>query len=71
VLPLSRYLAAHPQEVGARRVLGVSYFMVKDYAGVVRTLGPIEPSLAATPQLSTMYAQALEHTQKKGMDVQP
>ena len=32
VLPIGRYLAAHPEEQGARRVLGVSYFMVKDYA---------------------------------------
>jgi tetratricopeptide (TPR) repeat protein len=71
VLPLSRYLAAHPQEVGARRVLGISYFMVKDYAAVVQTLGPIEASLAATPQLASMYAQSLAHTPKKGTDVHP
>jgi tetratricopeptide (TPR) repeat protein len=71
VPPLSRYLAAHPQEVGARRVLGISYFMVKDFVAVVQTLGPIEPSLAATPQLASMYAQSLAHTQKKGPDVQP
>lgn len=69
--PLTRYLAAHPQEVGARRVLGVSYFMVKDYAGVVQTLGPIESSLAATPQLANIYTQSLAHTREKGTDVQP
>jgi cytochrome c-type biogenesis protein CcmH/NrfG len=71
VPPLSRYLAAHPQEIGARRVLGISYFMVKDYAAVVQTLGPIESSLAATPQLASMYAQSLAHSEKKGTDVQP
>lgn len=71
VSPLSRYLAAHPHEIGARRVLGISYFMVKDYAAVVQTLRPIEPSLAATPQLASMYAESLAHTQKKGTDVQP
>jgi len=69
--PLTRYLAAHPQEVGARRVLGVSYFMVKDYAGVVQTLGPIESSLAATPQLANIYTQSLVHAREKGTDVQP
>jgi tetratricopeptide (TPR) repeat protein len=71
--PLSRYLAAHPQEQGARRVLGVSYFMLKDYAAVVRTLDPIEPSLAATPQLATMYAQslALTSSEKKGANARP
>ncbi|MEO6815117.1 MAG: tetratricopeptide repeat protein [Edaphobacter sp.] len=71
VPPLSRYLAAHPQEAGARRVLGISYFMVKNYTAVVQTLGPIEPSLAATPQLASMYAQSLAYTQKKGTDVHP
>lgn len=73
VPPLSRYLAAHPREDGARRVLGISYFMVKDYAAVVRTLGPIAPSLASTPQLADMYAQslALTHSEKNGANVQP
>jgi tetratricopeptide (TPR) repeat protein len=73
VPPLTRYLAAHPQEQGARKVLGISYFMLKDYAAVVRTLSPIEASLAATPQLSTMYTQslALAHSEKKGEHVQP
>ena len=71
VPPLSRYLAAHPEEVGARRVLGVSYFMVKDYAAVVQTLRPIAPSLAATSQLASMYAQSLANTGKKATDVDP
>lgn len=71
VPPLSRYLAAHPQEAGARRVLGISYFMVKDYAAVVQTLQPIESSLAATPQLANIYAQSLAYTGKKGTDVHP
>ncbi|OJV43241.1 MAG: hypothetical protein BGO25_07675 [Acidobacteriales bacterium 59-55] len=73
VPPLSRYLAAHPQEQGARRVLGVSYFMLKNYAAVVRTLEPIASSLAATPQLANMYAQAqtLAPVAKKGVHAQP
>lgn len=73
VPPLSRYLAAHPQEEGARRVLGVSYFMLKDYAAVVRTLGPIASSLSGTPQLKDMYAQSLTlaAAEKKGTNAQP
>jgi len=72
VPPLGRYLAAHPQEEGARRVLGVSYFMLKDYAAVVRTLGPIAPSLNATPQLKDMYVQSMTlAAEKKGTDAQP
>jgi len=73
VPPLARYVVAHPQEIGARRVLGVSYFMTHDYAAVVRTLGPIESSLSATPQLANMYAQsvALANPKKKGPNGQP
>jgi tetratricopeptide (TPR) repeat protein len=59
VPPLARYLAANPQEQGARRVLGISFFMLKDYAGAVQTLRPIEEELASTPQLDYMYAQSL------------
>lgn len=59
VPPLSRYLAAHPQEVGARRVLGISYFMQKDYRAVVETLRPIDAELASSPQLAYTYAQSL------------
>ena len=57
--PLSRYLAAHPHEDGARRVLGISYFMQKDYGSVVRTLRPLDAQLADAPQLAYMYAQSL------------
>jgi tetratricopeptide (TPR) repeat protein len=72
VPPLSRYVAAHPQEEGARRVLGISYFMLKDYVAVVKTLAPIAPSLASTPQLASMYAQSqsLMQTEKTGTHVQ-
>ncbi len=57
--PLKRYLAAHPEEQGARNVLGVSLFMQKDYAATVATLQPLEASLANNPQLAYIYAQSL------------
>jgi len=60
--PLNRYLAAHPHDDGARRVLGISYFQVKDYGSVVRTLKPLEGELAASPQLGSMYGLALART---------
>jgi tetratricopeptide (TPR) repeat protein len=60
--PLKRYLAAHPEEQGARNVLGVSLFMQKDYAAAVATLQPLEVSLANNPQLAYIYAQALVQT---------
>ena len=60
--PLKRYLAAHPEEQGARNVLGVSLFMQKDYAATVATLQPLEASLVNNPQLAYIYAQALVQT---------
>jgi len=60
--PLKRYLAAHPEEQGARNVLGVSFFMQKDYAATVATLQPLEASLGNNPQLAYIYAQALVQT---------
>ncbi len=57
--PLSRYLAANPEEKGARRALGISLFMIKDYARTVETLRPIEEDLVSNPQLDYMYAQSL------------
>jgi tetratricopeptide (TPR) repeat protein len=60
--PLKRYLAVHPEEQGARNVLGVSLFMQKDYAATVATLHPLEASLVNNPQLAYIYAQALVQT---------
>jgi tetratricopeptide (TPR) repeat protein len=60
--PLKRYLAAHPEEQGARNVLGVSLFMQKDYVATVATLQPLEASLTNNPQLAYIYAQALVQT---------
>lgn len=59
VPPLKRYLMAHPQDQGARRILGISLFMTNDYRDVVETLRPLEPQLAATPQVAYMYARSL------------
>jgi tetratricopeptide (TPR) repeat protein len=59
VPPLGRYLAANPQEQGARRVLGISFFMLKDYPAVLQTLRPIEQDLPTTPQLAYAFAQSL------------
>jgi Flp pilus assembly protein TadD len=40
-------------------VLGISFFMLKDYSGTVETLRPIEQELGSAPQLDYMYAQSL------------
>jgi tetratricopeptide (TPR) repeat protein len=59
VPPLSRYLAAHPQDANIRSVLAISLFMTKEYAAVVKTLQPILPAIDAVPQVEYVYAASL------------
>jgi tetratricopeptide (TPR) repeat protein len=60
--PLSRYSAAHPDDEGARAVLGLSLFIVKDYAGVRKTLQPLDGKSGEAPQLQYAYAASLVRT---------
>jgi predicted Zn-dependent protease len=60
--PLSRYVAAHPEEEGARAVLGLSEFIVKDYAGAAKTLQPMDGKTGEAPQLQYAYAASLVKT---------
>jgi tetratricopeptide (TPR) repeat protein len=57
--PLSRYLMVHPEEEGARAVLGLSEFIVKDYAGATKTLQPLDGKTGEAPQLQYAYAASL------------
>jgi tetratricopeptide (TPR) repeat protein len=58
VLPLSRYVKAHPDDSGARSVLGLSQFLSGKYGDCVETLQPIEKSELA-PQVEYAYASSL------------
>jgi tetratricopeptide (TPR) repeat protein len=60
--PLSRYLSAHPSEEGARAVLGLSEFMMNDFAGVRKTLEPLAAESDEAPELQYAYAKALIET---------
>jgi tetratricopeptide (TPR) repeat protein len=60
ILPLSRYVKAHPDDPGARSVLGLSQFLAGQYSGCVETLLPIEKTELA-PQVEYAYASALVH----------
>jgi tetratricopeptide (TPR) repeat protein len=60
--PLQRYLRAHPQEDGARRVLGVSQYMQKDYAAARATLQPLATHAEETPRIRFVYADSLLKT---------
>jgi len=58
VLPLSRYIKAHPDDAGGRSVLGLSQFLAGKYGDCVETLRPIEKSELA-PQVEYAYAASL------------
>jgi tetratricopeptide (TPR) repeat protein len=60
--PVSRYLRAHPEEEGARAVLGLSQFNTKDYAGARKTLEPLDGNSGEAPQLQFAYAESLIQT---------
>ncbi len=62
VPPLTRYLAAHPEDSGIRSALAISLFMTKDYSGVVKTLQPVLSSIDAVPQIEYVYAESLVQT---------
>lgn len=60
--PLERYVATHPSEEGARAVLGLSQFMVKDFAAARKTLEPLDAKVGAALQLQYAYAKSLIET---------
>lgn len=62
VPPLTRYLAAHPQDAAIRSVLAISLFMTKSYGAVVKTLQPVLTGLDAIPQVEYVYAASLVKT---------
>ena len=62
VAPLSRYLKANPTEDGARRVLGISQFLTRNYADARATLAPLANNAGEAPQLQFAYADSLVKT---------
>lgn len=62
VLPLSRYVHAHPDDRGARSVLAISQFMTGDNPGCLRTLAPVIGDGTLAPQVEYVYAEALVKT---------
>jgi tetratricopeptide (TPR) repeat protein len=60
--PLSRYLQGHFEDEGARAELGLSQFMVKNYAGARTTLQPLDGKNEKAPQVQYAYAESLVET---------
>ncbi len=59
VLPLSRYLKSHPDDVGGRSVLGLSQFLSGKYRDCVETLKPLMERTDLAPQVEYAYAKSL------------
>lgn len=62
IAPLTRYVAAHANDAGARSVLAISLFQVGKYASCVEALTPFEGRTPLAPQVELLYAQALVKT---------
>jgi tetratricopeptide (TPR) repeat protein len=54
--PLTRYVAIHPNDVGAHFTLGLSYFLLKDYKNALAAFQPVESKLGSSPALEFAYA---------------
>ena len=59
VAPLSRQVAAHPDDQLARRMLGASYYLTRNYRQAVETLKPIEAALLGDAELAYFYGVSL------------
>ena len=52
IMPLSRYVRSHPDDVGARSVLGISQFMTANYPGCIEALQPVIAKSDLAPQVA-------------------
>jgi tetratricopeptide (TPR) repeat protein len=62
IMPLSRYVKAHPDDVGARSVLAISQFMTGNYPGCVEALEPVIGKTDLAPQAEYVYAESMIRT---------
>jgi tetratricopeptide (TPR) repeat protein len=62
IMPLSRYLKSHPDDVGARSVLGISQFMAGSYHGCIATLQSAIGKNDLVPQAEYVYAESMIRT---------
>ncbi len=59
VLPLARHLKAHPEDALVRRMLGISYYLLKKYQPAIETLKPIEANLSSDIELAYFFGICL------------
>jgi tetratricopeptide (TPR) repeat protein len=59
IAPLARHLNAHAEDALARRMLGVSYYLTRDFRRAVETLKPLEPTITDDAELAYTYGISL------------
>jgi tetratricopeptide (TPR) repeat protein len=62
ILPLSRYVKSHPDDIGARSVLAISQFMAGNYQGCIETLESVIGKADLAPQAEYVYAESMIRT---------
>jgi tetratricopeptide (TPR) repeat protein len=62
ILPLSRYVKAHPDDSGARSVLAISQFMTENYHGCIEALESVIGKADLAPQAEYVYAVSMIKT---------
>lgn len=60
--PLQRHLQAHPEDDGARSMLGVTQYMLHSYPAALQTLLPLRGHMESAPALALVYANLLVRT---------
>jgi len=68
--PLSRYLKLHPEDTGARSVMGISQFMIGNYPGCMETLQPVIGKPDLVSQAEYAYAESLVRTGQTGLGME-
>ena len=68
--PLSRYVAAHGDDMGARSVLAISEFQTGNYQACIDALRPTDGKTELAQQVQYIYAEALVKTRRfnEGID---
>lgn len=57
--PLSRHLKRKPDDVLARRMLGIGYYLTGKFGPAVETLKPVEATLGEDPELAYFFGVAM------------
>lgn len=70
IMPLSRYVKAHPDDTGARSALGISQFMAGNYHGCIETLQTVIGKNDLAPQVQYAYAKSMIEVGQIGAGVE-